>query len=184
MPSVTPQQRPPTSLCAKLFAGLAAMVLLVAFVSEVNPFHYLSFASVSNLLHATLWAHRQSGRFLLITGFYGRLCLAMACAALALGYFGVERFARRPPNRTLSLLSFVMVAVGIVVKIMWSSFTARHPVPQSNVGLFLVYAAAFNCFDWGVYLSLLILAWSSLRAVVTRWRARPESKASLPSPSA
>lgn len=184
MPSAPSQQPPPTSLCAKLFAGLAAVVLLVAFLSEANPFHYLSFASVSNLLHAILWAHRQSGRFLLITGFYGRLCLALVCAALALGYFGVERFARRPPNRALSLLSFVMVAAGIAVKFTWSSFTARHPVPQSNVGLFLVYAAAFNCFDWGVYPSVLILAWSSFRAVVTRWRAHPESKASLPSPSA
>ncbi len=160
------------------------MVLLVAFLSEANPFHYLSFTSASNLLHAILWTHLQSGRFLLITGFYGRLCIALVCAALALGYFGVERFARRPPNRTLSLLSFVMVAAGIVVKFTWSSFTERHPVPESNVGIFLVYVAAFNCFDWGVYLSVLILAWSSFRAVVTRWRAVPGNKASLPSPPA
>lgn len=160
----------PAWLCARLFGALAAVLLLVAFFSEARPFHHLSFANLSNLLHAILWAHQQSGRTLVITGFYGQLFLALVCGALALAYFGVERFARRPANRTLSLVSFAMVAAGIVVKFTWSSITARYPVPNSDVGLFLVYAAAFHCFDWGVWLSLLVLAWSAVRASVVRWR--------------
>jgi hypothetical protein len=107
----------------------------------------------------------------LVTGFYARLYLALICAALALGYFGVTRFARRQPNRTIGLVSFALVALGVVIKFIWAFVTRRYPVSDSNIGLFLAYAAAYNCFSLGALLSVAVLGWSFLSGTVTRWRA-------------
>jgi hypothetical protein len=171
MPSAAAQESQPGSLNTKLFAALAMVTLLVAFLSEANPFHYLSFASLASVAHAILWARSENGRLLLIGGFYGRLYVALVCGALALGYFGVPRFARRPPNRTLGIVSFALIVAGIAIKFAWSSFTRRYPIPDSNVGLFLAYAAAYNCFSWGVLLSVATLGWAFLKEVAMRWRA-------------
>ena len=68
MPLAATQGNQPRSLNARLFAGLATTVLLVAFLSEANPFHYLSFASLAGLAHAIIWAHSGNGRTVLISG--------------------------------------------------------------------------------------------------------------------
>jgi hypothetical protein len=172
MPLAAAQESRPRSLNARLFAGLGTIVLLVDFLSEANPFHYLSFANLAHLAHAIAWAHSGSGRMLLIVGFYGRLYLALVCGALALGYFGATKFARRPPNRTLGLVSFGMIVAGIAVKFVWSPLTKRYPIHESNLGLFLAYAAAYNCFSWGTLLSIATLAWAFLKGAAIRWRTR------------
>lgn len=164
-------------LDAKLFAALAGTVSLIAFLGEKNPFHYLSFTALASLLHAILSVRRESGALLMITGFYARLYLALVCAALALAYFGVTRFARRSPNRTLGLVSFLMVVSGIVFKSTWSLLTKWRPVPETNVGLFLAYVVAYNSFYWGVLLSVVLLGWCLLREV----RSRLRSSVSTPS---
>lgn len=157
-------------LNAKLFAGLAAIMLAIAFLGARNPLHYLGLTSLTGLLNTVVLTRHESGTVLIVTGFYAHLYFALICAALALAYFGVTRFARRQPNLTIGLMSFALVALGIVIKLGWPFLTRGQPVPESNIGLFLAYAAAYNCFSLGALLSVAVLVWSLLSGVVARWR--------------
>lgn len=158
-------------LNAKLFAALAGLMLFIGFLGGHQPFSQLSPVNLI-LLARDILSAQKTNETLLITGVYARLFLALVCAALALGYFGIARWGKRPPNQVVGLVGFFMVAAGIAVKFSWRFLTGRHPIPDNNIWLFLLYAAAFNAFYWGVLLSAANLAWAGLREGARRVRLR------------
>jgi uncharacterized membrane protein len=83
-------------LNARLFAALAGIALLFAFMEKEHLF------GRANLLLSI-------GRFA-FGPFYWQLFVTLICAVLALAYFGVLRLTQRPANQMVGLVSFFLVA--------------------------------------------------------------------------
>jgi len=159
-------------LNAKLFGALALILLLVAFLTSDHVLYLLKPTTIVSFFSAMSAARHQQGTLVMVIGLYARLWLALICGALALAYFVVARWARRAPNRVIGLIGFVAVAVGIVVRFSWD-FLMRHAPPvDSNIPLFLLYAAVYNALYWGTLFCVASLIWTTTREGVTRIRAR------------
>lgn len=146
-------------LTVRLFAIVAAVLLVLAFLSDPHPLTYFTVASLRSLLNALAWGGTP-GHMVLIKGFYARAWLALVCAVLAAAYFAVIRWAHRIPNRTGALVGFIVVAIGIIGEFAWNALTHQFPPPENSIPLFLPYALVYNAVSIGVIVSLGNLAWA------------------------
>ena len=152
---------------AKLFGALAFVLLLAGL------FHHPISALASLPALVKMLRARPSDELIVINGFFFWLFYALLCGALALGYFVLGRCSRRTHSQVLGLVGFATVAVGMLTTLLfWHSLTRHYPIPDNNIPLFLLYAAAYNAFYWGCLLCITNLIWLATSEALARIRPR------------
>jgi hypothetical protein len=134
-------------LNARLFAGLASIVFVVAILSRLGMF------PPANL-----------DFFVGSVGFgpsYWRLFIFFVCTFFGLAYFGIARLKQRPLNPTTGLVGFLLVAFASVVWLISSFLITLGPRLADRLAILLF--VAIGCFILGVILATANLAWGLLR---------------------
>jgi hypothetical protein len=156
-------------LNAKLFAALAAAILLFALLTGSNVLSHLNPRNFLAFLQTLLAARNKEGTLVVVTGFYARLFLASVCGCIALAYFAVSRWAQRPPNQAAGLVGLCLVAFGVIARFSWAYVSRNFPLRgDADLGRFLPLTFVYNAFYFGALVSGANLAWAAVREGVRR----------------